>query len=208
VHELEEAIVERQRAEDALRLLSLTDELTTLLNRRGFYTVAEYQLKAARRSGHGSMLIYGDLDGLKEINDTYGHNTGSEAIVAMAEVIRRTFRESDLLARLGGDEFAVLVVNVNATDGPSILNRFQRCLNKYVREVNPKYSLAISLGATYIKPDTAMSIDALIVIADQAMYQCKRERRTAAAAGGVVPNFIMRSLMPGSVEQIHEITAR
>lgn len=194
VHELEIAIVERQRAEEALRMLSLTDELTGLLNRRGFSTLAEHQLKAARRLGQGSMLVYGDLDGLKTINDSLGHHTGSEAIVAMAEVMRNTFRESDLIARLGGDEFTVLVMNVGIDDGPAILDRLQGSLESHMRECQPPYQLAISTGATYVAPQTRMSVDDLTQLADQAMYECKRARKAARESGDAAASYVFRTV--------------
>jgi diguanylate cyclase (GGDEF)-like protein len=193
VHELEIAIVERQRAEEALRMLSLTDELTGLLNRRGFCTLAEHQLKAARRTSQGSMLVYGDMDGLKAINDKFGHHTGSEAIVAMAEVIRNTFRESDLLARLGGDEFTVLVTNVGIDDGPSILERLQTSLAEYIHECQPPYQLALSTGATYVDPQTRMTVDDLTHLADQAMYECKRARKAAREQGSAIASYVLRT---------------
>ncbi|MEO6391695.1 MAG: diguanylate cyclase [Pyrinomonadaceae bacterium] len=207
VRDLEQAIVERQRAEEALRLLSLTDDLTGLLNRRGFFNLAEHQLKMARRQDYGSMLVYGDLDGLKAINDSLGHSVGSDAISAMAEVLRLNFRDSDLLARMGGDEFVVLVANVQCTDGPAVLNRLQRSVESYVREVAPPFRLAISTGATYVEPDTTLSLDELIVIADQAMYECKRQRRTSAELGEKLPNYVLHSAELRTPEQPHEIIA-
>lgn len=207
VRDLEQAIVERQRAEEALRLLSLTDDLTGLLNRRGFFTLAEHQLKTARRQEHGSMLVYGDLDGLKAINDSQGHQVGSAAIAAMAEIFRLNFRDSDLLARLGGDEFVVLVANVQSTDGPAILDRLQQCVDSYIHDLAPPFRLAISTGATYVEPDTTLSIDELIVIADQAMYECKRQRRVSAEFGEVLPNYVFHPAVSDPVVQANEITA-
>lgn len=207
VRDLEQAIVERQRAEEALRLLSLTDDLTGLLNRRGFFTLAEHQLKTGRRQEHGSMLVYGDLDGLKAINDSQGHQVGSAAIAAMAEVLRLNFRDSDLLARMGGDEFVVLVTNVQSTDGPAILDRLQQCVDSYIRDLAPPFRLAISTGATYVEPDTTLSVDELIVIADQAMYECKRQRRISTEIGEAIPNYVFHPAVSDSVEQPNEITA-
>lgn len=204
VHELEVAIVERQRAEEALRMLSLTDELTGLLNRRGFCTLAAHHLKAARRADQGSMLVYGDMDGLKHINDTLGHHTGSEAIVALAEVLRNTFRESDLLARLGGDEFTILVTNVGIDDGPSILGRLQASLDAYLQECQPPYQLALSTGATYVDPNTRMSIDELTQLADQAMYECKRARKSAREEDATVRSFVFRTTDPASDHPSYE----
>jgi diguanylate cyclase (GGDEF)-like protein len=176
-----------------------------LLTRRGFHTLAESQLKAARRTGLGSILIYGDLDGLKAINDTLGHQTGSDAIIAMSEVMRRTFRESDLLARMGGDEFVILVTNVTPAHGPMILDRFQVCLSDYIRETDPSFPLAISTGATYVEPDTKKGIGELTVIADQAMYQCKRLRRSCALSGRALPPYIYHSFLPELLDQSHEV---
>lgn len=88
VRELEAAIVERKRAENALRNLSLTDDLTGLYNHRGFFNLAEHHLKTARRTRQSSILLYADLDGLKEINDMFGHSEGSSAIAKTAEVLR------------------------------------------------------------------------------------------------------------------------
>jgi two-component system cell cycle response regulator len=206
VADLENAIVERQRAEDALRMLSLTDDLTGLLNRRGFHTLADHQLKAARRSGLGSMLIYGDLDGLKAINDTLGHNVGSEAIVAMAEIMRQTFRESDLLCRLGGDEFVILVGNVEPTDGPAVLGRFQRCVDAWVEQNQPKYRLAISAGAAFIEAANKLGIEELTRIADQAMYRNKRMRRESARVGAELPLYNYLALVPEYLDQPDEVT--
>src|SRR6185295_16873960 len=97
--------IERVRNQEALRQLSLTDELTGLYNRRGLGLLGEQQLKLARRSGRGFVLATIDLDGLKGINDTFGHQEGDVALVQTANILRNTFRSADVLARVGGDEF-------------------------------------------------------------------------------------------------------
>src|SRR5229473_641807 len=101
-------ITERKRAEAALQSLSLVDELTGLYNRRGFLAVTEQHLAAIRRNEKVPVVLYADLDGLKEINDSLGHHEGDRALVKAAEIFKDTFRSSDILARLGGDEFVVL----------------------------------------------------------------------------------------------------
>jgi diguanylate cyclase (GGDEF)-like protein len=103
-------------AEAELRNLSLTDDLTGLCNRRGFFFHAEQYLKTSRRLGKEFLLFYADMDGLKQINDTFGHEEGSLAILRLAEILKETFRESDIVARLGGDEFAVLVADVTRSN--------------------------------------------------------------------------------------------
>src|ERR1051326_6112904 len=150
VHELEAAIAERKQAEEALRTLSLTDQLTGLYNYRGFLNLAEHHAKTSRRSKHPSLLIYADMDGLKDINDTLGHRAGSTAISAVAEVLRRTFRDCDILARLGGDEFAVLVPNVQTRDTAKLLERLEQNLRDYNDESRHEFAIALSLGAVEI----------------------------------------------------------
>lgn len=134
VKQLEEAIGEREAAEKALLNLTLTDDLTGLYNRRGFFTLAERKLTAARRAGRSSWLFYADLDGLKLINDTFGHQEGSVAITTTADILGRTFRNSDVVSRLGGDEFAILAQNASANDTGIIIAR----LEENLRNVNAR----------------------------------------------------------------------
>ena len=96
-----------------LSSLALTDELTGLYNRRGFICLSEVQLKLARRSGCDMVLFFIDVDGLKQINDSFGHSEGDNALIRTAEVLRMTFRESDVLARIGGDEFGALAIEAS-----------------------------------------------------------------------------------------------
>jgi PAS domain S-box-containing protein len=95
-------ITERNEMEEELRMLSLTDELTGLYNRRGFLTLCEQQLKMANRAKQGVYMLYADVDGLKKINDSLGHKEGDYALINTARVLTDTFRESDIIARLGG----------------------------------------------------------------------------------------------------------
>ncbi len=102
--------MERHQLVSSLRGLSLTDELTGLLNRRGFTTIAQGHLRLASRTGQRFLLLFADVDGLKQINDTFGHHEGDLALARVSEVLRRTFRQSDVVARFGGDEFAILAL--------------------------------------------------------------------------------------------------
>src|SRR5262249_20763754 len=101
-------ITERKRAEAALQSLSLVDELTGLYNRRGFLAVSEQSLAEIRLNDKVPAIVYADLDGLKEINDSLGHHEGDRALAQAAEILKETFRSSDIVARIGGDEFVVL----------------------------------------------------------------------------------------------------
>ena len=101
-------ISERQREVRRLQELTLRDELTGLFNRRGFEVMLPEQAKRSKRSGRPVIVVYGDIDRFKSLNDTYGHERGDDVLVAVAAALRTAFRETDLIARLGGDEFCVI----------------------------------------------------------------------------------------------------
>lgn len=179
VRELEEAIAERKIAEEALRNLSLTDQLTGLYNYRGFINLAEHHAKTARRAKHPSLLIYADMDGLKEINDTLGHRAGSTAIAAIGQILRTTFRDCDIIGRLGGDEFAVLVTNMQEPESAKVLARLRRNLHAYNQMSGHKFTLALSIGAVEIDHEQAWSIEDQMARADEVMYREKRATKEA-----------------------------
>ncbi len=177
VRDLEAAIVERKRAEEALRNLTLTDELTGLYNHRGFFTLAEHHLKSARRSGRASLMFCADMDGLKQINDNFGHGEGSAAIASAAEVLRRTFRESDIVARVGGDEFAILATSASPEEIETISARLNDNLLSYNLQSSKSYQLALSLGAVWADPrSNTLSVTNLLAAADERMYDNKRSK--------------------------------
>ncbi|MDF2441666.1 MAG: hypothetical protein JWN98_2650 [Abditibacteriota bacterium] len=169
--------IERHRMQSQLRKLSLVDEMTGLYNRRGFLTLADQQLKTSQRSGGKVWMFFADLDGMKLINDNFGHSEGDWAIIKTAEILRGTFRESDIIARFGGDEFTVLAtLNDNDADD-KILERLQnntRALNEKYRR---PFSLRISVGSAHFNPKTIRSIEHLMSEADKALYEQKRHKR-------------------------------
>lgn len=181
VLELEEAIVERQMAEETLRSMSLMDHMTGLYNHRGFYNLAEHHAKITRRSRSKSLLIYADMDGLKEINDTMGHQAGSQGITAVAEVLRSTFRECDIVARLGGDEFAILAPNVPRKESRKLIERLRSNLNAYNEAGYLPFQLSLSIGAVEIDHTYEFGIEDQMAKADAEMYREKRERRAQLA---------------------------
>ncbi len=109
-----------ESANKEIQALAISDPLTGLYNRRGFIALAEQQLKLADRTRRGALLFFADLDGMKWINDTLGHEEGDRALVDIASILKETFRLSDIIARIGGDEFAVLVIDTTAVT-PEIL---------------------------------------------------------------------------------------
>ena len=169
----------RQQAEAQLQELTLTDDLTGLRNRRGFLLLTEQELKLARnqRTGIGLWLIYADLDGLKRINDRLGHEVGSQAIVQTAEVLKTTFRETDIIARLGGDEFVVLAVNNEANSGSVMLARLEVNLRDFNQRERLPYELSLSVGVIRVDAERVSSIEEVLAEADQAMYEHKRSKQ-------------------------------
>ena len=164
--------------------LALKDELTGLYNRRGFLALAERQLKLARRSGRSLLLFFIDVDGLKEINDVFGHAEGDAALKCTAEALGTTFRDSDVIARFGGDEFAVLAIEASGQSEAAIRERLTEFLNSASRQESD-YKFSVSLGTARFDPWNQTSLRDLIAEADQAMYEQKRcravERLSAAA---------------------------
>ena len=164
--------------EAKLRTLSLTDELTGLYNRRGFFTVGEQLLKQSRRQKTGIFVLYADVDDLKEINDKCGHQEGDMALIHTANVLKRTFRESDIIARIGGDEFVVLAMETAKTGVDKLENRLKLILDERNAK-NQRYRLSLSTGIVYCAPECVQSIDELLIQGDQLMY----ERKKSKAAG-------------------------
>jgi diguanylate cyclase (GGDEF)-like protein len=159
--------------------LALTDELTGLYNRRGFMAVAERQMKLGRRSGRGMLLFMIDVDGLKKINDAYGHSKGDTALKSASVVLEETFRDSDVVARLGGDEFAVLAIEAAGHSESTIETRLLECL-KSINRRESCYKISMSFGLARFDPEGCASIEDLLMSADQALYEQKRHKADAA----------------------------
>ena len=171
--------IERHRAGASVAKLSLLDELTGLYNRRGFYSLAERHLKLSHRTGQKLLLIFADLDGLKQVNDTFGHQEGDRVLLAAAEILRATFRSSDIICRLGGDEFMILAIEAKDGDAAALAMRLQQniaCFNAR----NPLYSLNLSWGVASFDPGLNPPLEALVSQADKALYQHKRSKGEAA----------------------------
>ncbi|MBI4766778.1 MAG: GGDEF domain-containing protein [Deltaproteobacteria bacterium] len=169
-------ITKSKQLEDRLSAMSITDELTGLYNRRGFITLSEQQLKIAERTKKSLFLFFADLDKLKEINDQWGHQEGDKALIKVADILKETFRKSDIIGRMGGDEFAVLNIDTSDGTGETLLNRLYQSLDNYNRSEGRKYTLSLSLGLTRYDPETPRSSEELMAQADQLMYEDKKRK--------------------------------
>jgi diguanylate cyclase (GGDEF)-like protein len=169
--------VERHRLLSALRSLSLIDDLTGLYNRRGFSDLGEQYLKLARRTGRSATLIFLDVDRFKTINDTLGHHMGDRALLRIADILRQTFRRSDIIGRLGGDEFAVLAPESSGDPPEVLVHRVKGAVKDFDDSSPEPYRLSVSVGVARFDGDALVRLDDLLAEADAAMYEEKRAKR-------------------------------
>jgi len=172
--QLRHEVAERRRAEEEVRRLSLTDELTGLYNRRGFMLLGEREFRRARRDNQSAVMLFADLDGLKTVNDRDGHEAGDRLITAAAAALNASFRATDIIARLGGDEFAVLVTGRREEAGP-LRDRLDEAMSAINRD--QAMNLAMSIGIVESAPAEKCAFEVLLGKADQAMYREKTSRR-------------------------------
>lgn len=176
VRDVTSAKVELARERDELRALSLVDELTGLSNRRGFLTLGATVVERAHRDSYSLLLLFADLDGMKRINDTLGHDAGDRALQLAAAALRGALRASDLVARFGGDEFAALVPSADGATEPAVRGRLAARLAKHNADPTKAFELSMSLGAVTLDPDDETPLEELLARADAEMYREKRAR--------------------------------
>ncbi len=168
--------IERHRMQAALRSLSMLDELTGLYNRRGFLRLAEQHMKLANRTKRALLLMLVDVDGLKRINDTHGHAMGDQALKEAGEVLRGTFRTSDVIARIGGDEFAVIAIDAAKHSTDVLTRRLTEKLAAANARPGRAFKLALSVGIVGLEPTQESSLEQVMTLADQALYEQKRQK--------------------------------
>jgi len=167
-------LARRDEATAELRMLSVTDVLTGLYNRRGFFLQAEQIYKLARRKRAKSAVIFADIDGLKHVNDELGHEAGDRLIRDAAFVFRASFRQADVVARIGGDEFVAYTLD---DEHPSvILQRIQSNLRAFNLMQEPPYAMSISAGVVQCDASGEQTLSHYVCLADQQMYVNKRSR--------------------------------
>jgi diguanylate cyclase (GGDEF)-like protein len=192
-------IAARKHEAESLRQASLTDELTGLYNRRGFLTLAEQQLRLARRHGRDLVLFFADLDQFKQVNDRFGHAAGDRTLAAVGSLLRDSVRDSDIVARLGGDEFTILAVDGDASTASAVLRR----VNARIAHLNGREELVVpvsmSIGHVRIPSNTTSSLDELLVRADQRLYQRKAQRSVESVSSNA--SAISSSDGPSSIRR-------
>lgn len=171
---LEARLKDLEAANQKIHQLSFTDELTGLHNRRAFVLLGNQQLQMARRSQTPAWLLFADLDGLKPVNERFGHDAGDRLLCAAAEMLRESFRETDILARIAGDEFAVFGAGKQSVE--NLTARLRAKMEQYNLQREPETTLSLRLEVVPIDPSANDSLDQLLNRADEAMYAMKRAR--------------------------------
>jgi diguanylate cyclase (GGDEF)-like protein/PAS domain S-box-containing protein len=167
-------VSDRKRLEDDLRALADLDELTGIYNRRRFQEEVEKHLTASRRFGDPLTLMLLDVDGFKQVNDTYGHHTGDMALQVLAGALRGAVRETDLVGRLGGDEFVALLTRADDSGVDRVIGAFRRTLQVEDEASGASFRLEVTIGTAHSQAgDTC---DSLMRRADRAMYAEKNKK--------------------------------
>lgn len=164
-------------ASDKFEAAAMEDSLTGLYNQRGFITLVEQQLTAAKQQKKDSFFIFSDVDHLKRINDTFGHAKGDQALVDIASILKKSFRQTDIIARIGGDEFAVAMVGCGKEHLALAKRRLKENVEERNRNTKEAFPVTLSIGFASCKPDDTVNLQELLTQSDQMMYQEKRKNR-------------------------------
>ncbi len=180
IMEAERQAQEMSRRAEELKTVAMKDGLTGLYNRKAFGMRIENALQRTRTSGEGFSLIMFDVDGFKEINDTFGHVAGDKVLVKVAECLKASFRENDFIARYGGDEFAVIIEKMGRQMAFDRLQAFKKNLAKirFVSHKKGEIRITVSSGVAEATPED--SVEAVIERADQEMYKEKNQKKHSA----------------------------
>jgi diguanylate cyclase (GGDEF)-like protein/PAS domain S-box-containing protein len=170
-------ITKQKQLESQLRDMAITDELTGVYNRLGFFTMARQHCDIAHRQGLPVLIFYADLDGMKYINDNYGHKMGDQAIIDTAEILKETFRRADIICRLGGDEFVGLLMPKEGIDETILKDRLDETIARFNIEKGRPFDVAISIGFSCGDCPTQSSLEELLHSADERMYVDKQSRK-------------------------------
>ncbi len=174
--ELEAARIAVQEQREQLEVMTRTDDLTGLANRRDLEMSARRVFLDADRSAAAVSVVILDIDRFKSINDTHGHDVGDQVICALADVLKSTCRESDIVARMGGDEFVCVLNNTDAAGAGALCERIHEVLASTMVDICP---LTVSIGLAVKPSDTQMAFPDVLKLADQSLYTVKKNGRNA-----------------------------
>lgn len=161
------------RLREELRAVAFIDELTGLCNRQGFFTLAQQQLKIASRTRKWLFFLLANVNHMKWINDAFGHVKGEQTLVETANILKGTFRNSDIIARIGENDFAALALEAHYSSSHIMSARLQKNLEDYNLREKQLYRLSLSTGIAFFDPDHTCSLDDLISRAETTMWAHK-----------------------------------
>jgi diguanylate cyclase (GGDEF)-like protein len=161
---------------DEMARLAVTDGLTGLYNRRGYMLLASHELKMARRRKTRSAVLFIDMDGLKQVNDSSGHGEGDSRLVETAALLRDEFRECDVIGRIGGDEFSVFAPDVGS-DPERLKARLQRQIETFPGKARPPHPLSLSVGLSSCGASEGLTLEDLLAAADRDLYRDKHAKQ-------------------------------
>ncbi|MGB3341369.1 MAG: PAS domain S-box protein [bacterium] len=173
-----EDITERKRAEEELKRLATIDTLTEVLNRGSGLLFFNKQLKLSKRNNWKLSICYLDVNGLKTINDTYGHQEGDEALKLVSGFLKETIREGDIACRLGGDEFLLVLPQCPIDQARVVWKRMAGKVVDFNTGKKKPYIISLSHGIAECDPSEEKSVDQLLAIADREMYKTKHSKST------------------------------
>ncbi|MGM0602703.1 MAG: diguanylate cyclase [Bacillota bacterium] len=168
-------ISERKKAENKLKKFASTDILTEVLNRRAGIDYLQKQMEIAEEREEELSIFFLDVDGLKRINDRYGHLEGDELLKSVGNILQKSLRQHDAVIRLGGDEFLVVMPGTDRKSSEKIWERIAENFKKENKENNKKYKISVSRGTAVYRKDYKLSSDQLINLADERMYKEKEK---------------------------------
>ncbi len=171
-------ITERKQADELMQYISAKDELTGLYNLHTFLSMTEQQKKAAHREKKEVLIIYAGIDGMTGINEEHGEDNGDQILIDIANILRKTFREADLLARTSGDEFVVSTLVSSKNTEEMIMTRFKENLDEYNADKSGSLSLSLSFGTSFCNPDHPVTINEMLSDADSKMHEEKAVKKS------------------------------
>lgn len=180
---LSQDITERKNLENKLAFEAMHDALTGLPNRRAFMRKLHEGLARSHRSGKGMALLFLDLDGFKQINDSYGHEFGDHVLRRFAQTLRDVVRETDTVARLAGDEFTVILEGLDDPESAAqtVATKLLASLSEIHKVENQKVAVRASIGAATVASDRPATPEQLLATADAAMYRAKAQGKHRVA---------------------------
>lgn len=172
-----------RRSEEKMRLLAHRDELTALPNRRAFFSTAQQQQNLAKRKNWSLALLYLDINGFKEVNDSLGHDAGDKLLQGVAERLRSVTRFEEPFARMGGDEFALLLLDTSQAGASKVAERIAASLEEPFIYSDTTVNIGASIGIA--EGEASLALDVLLHRADQAMYEAKQGKQPGQSAVAV-----------------------